>query len=251
MADYLYGINPIQAALHGQGRPAKELMVSSESQSPRLTRLIGMARSQHLEVRFCPRRELDRLCGHPHHQGVLLRVAPFAYADFEDLLADWQQSGERAFFLLLDGVTDPHNLGAILRTAAVAGCQGVIVPKDRSCPVTPVVEKAASGALSELTLCQVTNLARTIEVLKKAQVWCYGLAGEEGAQNLFDSDLRGDLALVIGSEGKGLRPNVRKHCDALLAIPMQGGVGSLNASVAAGIVLFEVVRQSGGDDLGR
>ena len=156
----------------------------------------------------------------------------------------WQSSGRSAFFLLLDGITDPHNFGAILRSAEVAGCHGVIVAKDRSCSVTPVVEKTAAGALSHLPLCQVTNLARTLDELKQAGVWCYGLAGEEGAQNLYSSNLTGNLALVVGSEGKGLRENIRKHCDGLLAIPMQGQVNSLNASVAAAVALFEVVRQS-------
>jgi len=160
-------------------------------------------------------------------------------------LAAWRSSGRPAFLLLLDGITDPHNFGAILRSAEVAGCQGVIVPKDRSCPVTPVVEKTAAGALSYLPLCRVTNLSRAIEDLKQAGIWCYGLAGEEGAQNLYGTDLSGNLALVIGSEGKGLRPNIRSHCDGLLSIPMHGRIDSLNASVAAAVAMFEVVRQAG------
>jgi len=172
----------------------------------------------------------------------LLTLEPFPYSDLSDLLAVWRDSGTPAFYLLLDGITDPHNLGAILRSAEGAGCHGVIVPKDRSCPVTAVVDKSSAGALEHLRLCQVTNLARTIEELKAEGIWCYGLAGEGGSA-LFASDLRGNLALVIGSEGSGLRPNVRRHCDGLLAIPLRGRVGSLNASVAAGIALFEVVRQ--------
>ncbi|MDT8419103.1 MAG: 23S rRNA (guanosine(2251)-2'-O)-methyltransferase RlmB [Desulfuromonadales bacterium] len=245
MADYLYGINPVSEALTGQGRKPQELIVVRGKQSPRLDELLEQAHALGVPVSRRERRELDRVAGHDHHQGVLLRLEPFAYADLGDLLQRWQQSGRPAFFLLLDGVTDPHNLGAILRSAEVAGCHGVILAKDRSCPVTPVVEKTAAGALCHLPLCQVTNLARTLEQLQKENIWCYGLAGEEGALPLYRSDLRGNIALVVGSEGKGLRPNVRKHCDGLLAIPMRGRIGSLNASVAAAVALFEVVRQAG------
>jgi 23S rRNA (guanosine2251-2'-O)-methyltransferase len=196
------------------------------------------------------RQDLDRLVGHSHHQGVVLRVEPFAYAEPDELLERWRSSGEKAFFLLLDGITDPHNLGAILRSADAAGCHGVFVPKDRSCPVTAVVEKTAAGALAHLPLCQVTNLARTLDELKREGVWVYGLAGEESAGELYRTDFTGDLALVVGSEGTGLRPNVRQHCDGLLAIPMGGGVASLNASVAAAVALFEVVRQRRNEFLG-
>lgn len=245
MADYLYGINPVNEALNGQGRKPQEIIVVRGKHSPRLAELLEQASAQNIPVTNRERRDLDRLAGHNHHQGVLLRLKPFVYTDLKQLLNCWQQSGRPAFFLLLDGITDPHNLGAILRSAEVAGCHGVILAKDRSCPVTPVVEKTAAGALSHLPLCQVTNLTRTLEQLQKENIWCYGLAGEEGAESLYRSDLRGNVALVVGSEGKGLRPNVRKHCDGLLSIPMHGQVNSLNASVAAAVALFEVVRQGG------
>ncbi len=244
MTDYLYGINPIGEALQGDGRKPLELLIISGERNDRLDDLVVRAKRLRLKVNFLERRELDRLAGHSHHQGVLLSLTPFRYVDFNDLLQDWRASGQVAFFLLLDGITDPHNFGAILRSAEVAGCWGVIVAKDRSCPVTSVVEKTAAGALSNLALCQVTNLSRTIDELKREGIWCYGLAGDEGAQNLFSTDLKGNLALVVGREGKGLRPNIRKHCDALLAIPMVGQINSLNASVATGIALFEVVRQN-------
>ncbi len=244
MADYLYGVNPVREALEGQGRKPLELLLVSSERSARLAELSASAEKQQLKVTLRDRRDLDRLAGHCNHQGVLLRLEPFKYADLGDVLAAWRNSGRPAFFLLLDGITDPHNLGAILRTAEVVGCHAVIQAKDRSCPVTPVVEKTAAGALSHLPLCQVTNLSRTIEELKKAGVWCYGLAGDSDSQDLYTTELTGNLALVVGSEGKGLRPNIRKHCDALLAIPMCGKVNSLNASVAAAIALFEVLRQA-------
>jgi 23S rRNA (guanosine2251-2'-O)-methyltransferase len=244
MADYLYGVNPVREALDGQGRRPLELLLASGERSVRLAELNGLAKKQQLKVTVRDRCDLDRLAGHSNHQGVLLRLEPFRYADLDEALAVWRNSGRSAFFLLLDGITDPHNLGAILRTAEVVGCHAVIQAKDRSCPVTPVVEKTAAGALSHLPLCQVTNLARTIEALKKAGVWCYGLAGETDSQALYAAELTGNLALVVGSEGKGLRPNIRNHCDALLAIPMRGKINSLNASVAAAIALFEVLRQA-------
>lgn len=244
MADYLYGINPIREAFQGSGRKPLELLVISGERNERLDDLIFQAEQQSLKIGYLVRRELDRLAGHTHHQGVLLALTPFRYADFSALLQDWRASGDVAFFLLLDGITDPHNFGAILRSAEVAGCRAVIVAKDRSCPVTAVVEKTAAGALSHLALCQVTNLSRTIDELKSAGIWCYGLAGDGETQDLFTTDLTGNLALVVGSEGKGLRPNIRNHCDALLAIPMVGQVGSLNAAVASGIALFEVLRQN-------
>lgn len=245
MADFLYGVNPVKEALSGGGRQPLELLLVKGERSARLEELQQLAQQQRLKTVFRERRELDRLAGHNHHQGVLLRLEPFKYAELGELLELWQNSGRSAFFLILDGITDPHNFGAILRSAEVAGCHGVIVAKDRSCSVTPVVEKTAAGALSYLPLCQVTNLARTIGELKQAGVWCYGLAGEDGAENLYAAELTGNLALVVGSEGKGLRENIRKHCDGLLAIPMAGRVSSLNASVAAAVALFEVVRQTG------
>ncbi len=242
-ADLVYGINPVREALRGERRRPLELLAERGNHSPRFEELLREAAAAGVPVQRRQRTELDRLAGHPHHQGVVLRVEPFAYAAPDALLARWRSSGQRAFFLLLDGLTDPHNLGAILRSADAAGCHGVFVPKDRSCPVTAVVEKTAAGALAHLPLCQVTNLARTVEELKREGVWVYGLAGEPPAAELYGTDLSGDLALVVGSEGTGLRPNVRRHCDGLLAIPMGGGVASLNASVAAAVALFEVVRQ--------
>lgn len=244
MADFLYGINPIREAFQGEGRKPLELMVVSGERNDRLDELVTLAKQQQLKINFFDRRELDRLAGHTHHQGVLLKLTPFKYVDLAALLQAWRTDGKVAFFLLLDGITDPHNFGAILRSAEVAGCLGVIVAKDRSCPVSSVVEKTAAGALSHLSLCQVTNLSRAIDELKSAGIWCYGLAGDEETQDLFSADLKGNLALVIGSEGKGLRPNIRKHCDGLLSIPMLGQVDSLNASVATGVALFEVVRQN-------
>jgi 23S rRNA (guanosine2251-2'-O)-methyltransferase len=244
MSDLLHGINPVAEALSSSDRKPLELFLPNGRLPERLEQLRILAESQKIRIRLIDKPEFDRLAGHNRHQNVLLRLPAYVYAEFDQLLKAWRSSNRSAFFLILDGVTDPHNFGAILRSAEVAGCHGVFVAKDRSCSVTPVVEKTAAGALSHLLLCQVTNLSRTIEELKQHGVWCYGLAGDEGSQPLFSIDLTGNLALIVGSEGKGMRPNVRNHCDALLSIPMRGQIESLNASVAAAIALFEVVRQT-------
>ena len=243
MSDLLHGINPVAEALESGTRKPLEIILPNGRLTPRLEQLREQAEKQGVSIRLIDKSEFDRLAGHNRHQQVLLKLPAYVYAEFGQLLDSWRSSGRSAFFLILDGVTDPHNFGAILRSAEVAGCHGVFVAKDRSCSVTPVVEKTAAGALSHLLLCQVTNLSRTIEELKKHGVWCYGLAGDEGSKDLFSTDLTGNLALIVGSEGKGMRPNVRKHCDGLLAIPMRGQIESLNASVATAIALFEVVRQ--------
>jgi 23S rRNA (guanosine2251-2'-O)-methyltransferase len=243
VSDFVYGLHAVREALHGTRRQPLELFLLREARSSRLQELAVAAQHAGVPVRPRTRQDLDRLVGIPHHQGAVLRLAPFPYASLDELLTLWRASGRAALFLLLDGITDPHNFGALLRSAEAAGCHGVLVPKDRSCPVTPVVEKAAAGALAHLPVAQVVNLSRTLEELKEQRIWVYGLAGEAAAHPLFDADLKGDVALVVGSEGAGLRPLVRRHCDSLLAIPMPGRIGSLNASVAAGIALFETVRQ--------
>lgn len=243
MSEIVYGLNAVREALSNSARPALELLVVSGRLNRRQQDLLELARQAQLKVTFKGRSDLDHLASGASHQGVVLRQPPFQYATLAALFDVWRKSSRPAFFLLLDGITDPHNFGAILRTAEVAGCQGVIVARDRSCQVSAVVEKTAAGALAHLPLCRVTNLARTIDELKTAGIWCFGLAGDAEAEDLYAVDLKDSLALVVGSEGKGLRPNIRKRCDRLLAIPMHGRLGALNASVASGIALFEAVRQ--------
>lgn len=242
-ADFLYGINPVREGLSGEYRQPLELFVDEKVGGKRIDEILALARDRGVPVRKRRRQDLDRLAGLPHHQGVVLSMEPFRFVEFEDLLARWRNSGQPGLFLLLDGITDPHNLGAILRNADAAGCQGVILPRDRSCPVTNVVVKASAGAVEHLPICQVTNLARTIEQLKAERVWVYGLASGAVSQPLYAADLHGDIALVVGSEGEGLRLRTRQLCDLLLEIPMLGGVASLNAASASAVALFEVVRQ--------
>ena len=242
MADYIYGINPVKEGLGGRRRPL-ELFVEEGMERERVSEVIDLARARDVAVRRRRREELTRLAGNAHHQGVVLCLEDFSYVAIEDLLAEWQLSGQEGLFLLVDGSTDPHNLGALLRNADAAGCRGVIIPKDRNCRITNVVDKASAGAVEHLPICQVTNLARTIQQLQAAGVWVYGLAAGEPAVPLYRENLRGNLALVVGSESQGLRQRTRDLCDGLLEIPMQGEVSSLNASAAAAVALFEVVRQ--------
>jgi 23S rRNA (guanosine2251-2'-O)-methyltransferase len=240
--DYLYGIHPVREGLRGRRQPL-ELFVDEKGGGQRIDELLVLARERGVPVRQRRRQDLDRMAGQTHHQGAVLSMEPFPFTEIEDLLSAWQASRETGFFLLLDGITDPHNLGAVLRNADAAGCQGVILTRDRSCGITNVVDRASAGAVEHLAVCQVTNLARTMELLKKSGFWIYGLAAGEGAQQLFAADLSGNLALVVGSEGEGLRQRTRELCDGLLEIPMSGGVASLNAASASAVALFEVVRQ--------
>lgn len=242
MTDFLYGFHPVREGLRGRRQPL-ELFVVDGAVSERVQKLLELAAERGVPVRRRQKSDLDRLAGQPHHQGVVLSIEPFTYCDLGDLLAEWRNSGRPAFLLLLDGITDPHNLGAILRNADAAGCHGVIVPKDRSCPITAVVDKSSAGAVEHLPICQVTNLARAIEQLKSAGIWVYGLSGDAVVKPLYAEALTGDMALVIGSEGEGLRLLTQKLCDGLLRIPMGGQVASLNAASASAVALFEVVRQ--------
>lgn len=242
MSQILYGINPVSEALSRQRRKPLELLVRQDAAGPRLEALLQAARESGIPVRQLPRNELEKLTGSEHHQGVALRVEPLPKVAFEELLAG-SVPGDQPIWLALDGITDPHNFGAMLRNADAAGCQGVVVPKDRSCPLNATVAKTSAGAVDAVPVCQVTNLSRALVQFKEQGFWVYGLAGDEGAQPLYEVDLKGAVVLVVGAEGRGLRPNVRNHCDQLLSIPMRGQVASLNASVASGIALFEAVRQ--------
>ena len=240
MADLLYGVNPIIEALE-QNRQLKVVWILRGDAKPRVQMAVKLALESNVTVKRVDRFELDKMVGDVGHQGMVAQcLAPERSISLVDLLNS-TEVGNR-FFLVLDGVTDPHNFGALIRSAVAAGCQGIIVGKDRSCPLTAVVEKTSAGATAHIPICRVTNLSRAVEELKSAGVWVYGLAGEESSC-IYDVDLCGDVALVAGSEGKGLRPIIRKGCDALLSIPMLGAIQSLNVSVATGIALFEVVRR--------
>ena len=242
MNDMIYGINAVREGLKGRRKPL-ELFVNETSRNKRIDEIVAEAKKRSVPVRFRRRLDLDRLVGLPHHQNVVLCIEPYQFFALHDLLENIAKSSCPGFLLLLDEITDPGNLGAILRNAEAAGCHGVILTKDRSCGITAIVDKASAGAAEHLRVCQVTNLSQTIQKLKNNGFWIYGLDVDSGSQSIYEADFCSAVALVIGSEGKGLRLRTRQLCDVLLHIPMQGHVLSLNAASASAISLFEVVRQ--------
>lgn len=236
--EIIYGINPVTEALRGSRR-AFELFVHGEGR--KVDEIVKLAHDKGVGVRRRDKRDITTIAGTEHHQGVALRVEEFPYVDLHDVIDDWKASGKEGFFLVLDGIQDPHNLGALVRTAACAGADAVIIPKDRSASMTPVAEKVSAGAASMIPIARVTNLAMILDDLKKEGFWVFGAAGEAGS-SLYEANFRGNTVIAIGNEGEGLRPLVKKKCDVLISIPMSGGPGSLNASVAGGVILFEVMK---------
>ena len=236
----IYGINSVSEALKARGRGFEWVGVAKERNDLRLQRIIEECRRNSVAVRFLPRVELDRLASTGAHQGVVAVTSGKQYADLDDVIA--AKRGAYSLLVVLDGVEDPHNLGAILRTSEAAGADGVVIPERRAAGVTGTVAKASAGASAHLPIARVTNIARTLEDLKSKNIWTVGL-DERGQQNYDAVDYKMDCAIVLGAEGKGLHDLVAKKCDFLVSIPMLGKVSSLNVSVAGGIVLYEVVRQ--------
>ncbi|MFA7059287.1 MAG: 23S rRNA (guanosine(2251)-2'-O)-methyltransferase RlmB [Pedobacter sp.] len=239
--ELIFGANPVKESLQGT-RGVFNLYVQISATDHRVDKIIKLAEDRGVAVHRREKNDLTKMCASSHHQGIALEVEPFRYADLDDLLAVVEQSGSTGFLLVLDGIQDPHNLGALIRTAACAGANGVIIPKDRACSITAAAEKASSGAVETIPVAMVTNIARSLETLKKSGYWIYGLAGE-AKPSVYGVAFSGNIVLVIGSEGEGIRPLVRKQCDVVMSIPHYGGVGSLNASVAGGIAMFEVARK--------
>lgn len=246
---WIVGINPVAGALANDPSRVREILIEQGSHNPRARELVDEAKRLGVRVHTRPRAMLDKLSGHARHQGIVANYEVPAAKSEHDLAALLDSAGDAALFLVLDGVTDPHNLGACLRSAAAAGATAVVVPKDRAVGVTPVVRSASAGAVDRVPLIEVTNLARALREMKDAGVWLTGLAGEADA-SVYDIDLRGKVALVMGGEGEGMRRLTREACDHVARIPMPGadsghGVESLNVSVATGIALFEALRQRG------
>jgi 23S rRNA (guanosine2251-2'-O)-methyltransferase len=226
----LSGIHPVAEALRAK-RALERLLVAQGAGGPRLQEIIDLARRASIPVRFEPRAALDRLAGTSAHQGVVALGAAQKYTDLDGLTPC-------EMLVVLDGVEDPHNLGAIIRTAHAAGAGAVVIPERRAAGVTDVVAKAAAGALEHLPVVRVTNVNRALEELKQRGFWIYGL-DERGAETYDQVEYASPAAVVLGGEGKGLHEQVRKHCDALVRIPVAGPISSLNVSVAAGVMLFE------------
>lgn len=237
MKNYLYGINSILSRLNKESPDILQLFLLRSRQDKRLQQCLSLAKQKKISVMFVDRNKLDDMVHHSNHQGVVAEVATAKSLNENDLEDILDKLHEAPFLLILDGVQDPHNLGACLRTANAAGVHAVIAPKDNSASITPTVSKVASGAAETTPFIQVTNLVRTIERLKERGIWIIGSAGE-ATESLLNTKLTPPIAIVMGAEGKGMRRLTKEHCDQLLMIPMKGDVESLNVSVATGIFLF-------------
>ncbi len=246
-SQWIAGINAVAAAVEHDADHVREVLIEAGAKNPRLTEIEDNARRKGIDVRRVATNALDGVAGGLRHQGVVARYAAAKTWGENDLQALVEAAEGKALLLVLDGVQDPHNLGACLRSAAAAGVTAVVIPKDKAVQVNATVRKTSAGAADSVPVVRVTNLARALRDLQQLGVWIYGLAGEANA-TLYATDLRGNVALVLGGEADGLRRLTREHCDGLVTIPMPGlpaspGVESLNVSVAAGVALFEAVRQ--------
>jgi len=233
----LVGRNPIREAIRA-GRPMEKLLIANGDLSGAAKDIIKMAKEANVIVQYVDRTRLDQL--YPAHQGMLAYVAAVPYVSVEEILENARSKGEDPFIILLDGITDPHNLGAIIRSAECAGAHGVIVPERRAAGLGPTAAKAAAGALNHMPIARVKNLNRTIEELKEENIWVIGTAMD--GENAFTADLTGPVALVIGSEGDGISRLTLEKCDRKVTLPMKGHIESLNASVAAGVLMYTIAR---------
>jgi 23S rRNA (guanosine2251-2'-O)-methyltransferase len=236
----IYGIHAVNEALKSGSRSFDYVGISRERHDQRMQRIIDTCRTIGIQVRFLTREELDRAANTNTHQGMIAVTSGKQYADVDLLLE--KRKGEHSFLVVLDGIEDPHNLGALIRTADGAGADGVIIPERRAVGLTGTVVKASAGASEHLPIARVTNISRTLEELKERNLWTVGL-DERGSQSYDEIDYKMHCAIVLGAEGKGLHDLVRKRCDFLVSIPMMGSVPSLNVSVAGAVVMYEVARQ--------
>jgi 23S rRNA (guanosine2251-2'-O)-methyltransferase len=241
MRELIYGRNAIHECLRAGRREVFKLIVAESAQEKgALAIILDLAAEKRITIQRAPRAQLDQVS--PGHQGVIAEVSGYPYVALEDLL----RPGRLPFFLVLDCVQDPQNLGTLLRTAEAAGVSGVIIAQDRAAAITPAVVNASSGAAEHLRVARVTNITRALQALRQTDVWVVGLEDAPDAQDYTAVDLRGPLAIVVGSEGQGIRRLVRQTCDVLVKLPMYGAVTSLNAAVAGSIVLYETLRQRSG-----
>ncbi|OVE74408.1 23S rRNA (guanosine(2251)-2'-O)-methyltransferase RlmB [bacterium B17] len=235
----IYGRQPVRESLLAGRRKFKSLYIASEKQNEELNEIFSLGKKQGLSVSKTTRRDLDQMLNGANHQSVALNASPYPYAEFADVVNGFAKD---PFVLVLDHLQDPQNMGSLLRTAEAAGVDCVIIPKDRSAEVTPATVRASAGAAEHMRVVKVTNLVRTMELLKDKGFWFTGLEAVEGAKLYTESDYSGAVGLVIGSEGKGIGRLVRENCDFLVKLPMKGKVTSLNAANAGAIMMYEIVR---------
>ena len=245
-SQWIAGINAVASAVEHDAGNVREILVEAGAKNPRLVEIEGNARRMGIEVRKVAQQALDGVAGGLRHQGVAARYAAAKTWDEHELEGLVEAAAGRALVLVLDGVQDPHNLGACLRSAAAAAVTAVVIPKDKAVQVNATVRKTSAGAADTIPVIRATNLSRVLRDLQKLGVWIHGLAGDAGA-SLYDLDLTGNVALVLGGEADGMRRLTREHCDSVVRIPMPGDFESLNVSVATGVALFEAVRQRQGN----
>lgn len=238
----LFGYHPVHEALLARRRRIDAVFLGRGKGASRRQDVADVAESAGIEVKWVDPQQITAMVGHPRHQDVCARTGPYPQLTLEDVLLHGTGSDMPPWFLLMDRIVDPQNLGAMARTAHCAGVHGLVLPKDHSAPLSAAASKASAGALEHIPVARVTNLADAVKCMKRSGVWVIG-ADRNGDQSVFDADLSGPLALVIGGEEKGLRPLVRKNCDYTVSIPQSGPVGSLNASAAAAVIIYESYRQ--------
>lgn len=236
----IYGKNAVREAILAE-KTINKLYVEDGSRDNVGNQLLKIAREHRIKVMFEAKNNLTRLAGTDKHQGFVAETTDFVYSTVNDILQKAEELQQVPFVVILDEIADPHNFGAIIRTCEAIGVHGIIIQKDRACAVNDTVYKTSAGAISNMLIAREVNLNRSIEFLKKQGLWVFGL--ELGGQDIYQTNLKGPIALVVGSEGFGLKELVRKNCDIIVTLPMQGKVNSLNASVATGIALYEIARQ--------
>jgi 23S rRNA (guanosine2251-2'-O)-methyltransferase len=238
--DIIFGRNSVTEAIKA-GRPIDSVMVARGEHSGSIPKILADAKSAGLPIKEVDRRKLDFMCGHENHQGIIAVGAVKAYSTIDDIFKTAEERGESPFIIVCDEIEDPHNLGAIIRTAEAAGAHGVIVPKRRSASLSFTVSKTSAGAVEFMHVARVTNIPQTLDELKERGLWVY--CADMDGETFYNANLKGAVALVIGSEGNGVGRLVKEKCDVILSMPMKGRINSLNASVAAGILMYEISKQ--------
>ena len=234
------GRNPVIEAIKND-REIDKIMIANGAKEGSIKKIVAMAKEKNLIIQYVDRNKLDEISTSHSHQGVIANVSEYRYFELDELIQNAKDKGEDPFFIILDEITDPHNLGSIIRTADAVGAHGVIIPKRRSVHITPTVAKASAGAVEYVPVCKVTNMVNTIKTLKEHGLWI--AAADMDGQTFYEQNLTGPIGLVIGSEGFGISRLVKKNCDFIVKMPMVGNVTSLNASVAGSILLYEIFKQ--------
>lgn len=235
------GKNAVREAINS-GITINKLMVD-KNLAHRRDEILALASKKRIKVEYLPKNLLDKKSQTKHHQGFIAESVNFKYSSLEDLMAN--TNGQTPFFVLLDGIEDPHNLGAIIRSCECAGVHGIVIPKNRACLVNETVIRTSTGAIANMPICMVTNLKEAIDFFKERDIWTF--VAETGGENIYNKKLTCPIAVVIGSEGKGVKQSLREYCDGIITLPLMGKVNSLNASVACGITIFEILRQRLGE----